>query len=146
MGLGVRWCAGCAIDVRSSGRVFAPSLRSAPSSRRSRERRVRAVDGGVQHADHRRVRRGRAGVRVAAARALLQGANRNLLGTFLFANLATGAVNVAWDGAMDAGHTTAYVVVAAYLRIAACAIASGADEVAMTTARRCRRTVLESSP
>ena len=67
---------------------------------------------------------------------LLQGANRNLLGTFLFANLATGAVNVAWDGAMDAGHTTAYVVVAAYTALVCVfAIASGADEVAMDNRR-----------
>ena len=67
---------------------------------------------------------------------LLQGANRNLLGTFLFANLATGAVNVAWDGAMDAAHTTAYVVVAAYTALVCVfAIASGADEVAMDNRR-----------
>lgn len=67
---------------------------------------------------------------------LLQGANRNLLGTFLFANLATGAVNVAWDGAMDAAHATAYVVVAAYTALVCVfAIASGADEVAMDNRR-----------
>ena len=71
---------------------------------------------------------------------LLQGANRNLLGTFLFANLAVGAVNVAWDGAMDAAHTTAYVVVAAYTTLVCVfAIASGADEVAMDNRRSGRK-------
>ena len=67
---------------------------------------------------------------------LLQGANRNLLGTFLFANLAVGAVNVAWDGAMDASDGVAYVVVAAYAAlVCGFAIASGADEVAMDNRR-----------
>lgn len=67
---------------------------------------------------------------------LFQGANRNLLGTFLFANVATGAVNFFWDGAMDAADATAYVVVAAYTALVCVfAIASGADEVAMDNRR-----------
>ena len=71
-----------------------------------------------------------------AAPKLLQGANRNLLGTFLFANITTGAVNVAWDGALDASSVTAYVVVAAHAAlVCGFAIASGADEVAMDNRR-----------
>jgi hypothetical protein len=62
---------------------------------------------------------------------LFQAANRNLLGVFVFANAATGAVNFFWKNTMEADDAVAYAVVATYLLVVCVfAIASGADEVA----------------